>query len=185
MRTGASARPRWHGLRKPLVVALASGGLALAPSGPTSAALSLSTQQIFNFDFTDPAQPPGGEPPYDSVLLQVFLSGATGSLALEIFPDLNGGGSSSTLGPYAVGSVPVAYGFGLSQPGVLDGKFSVGLQSSTLLLDQVTAGACKDGCNFETGPIAGRLVSVPEPGSLALIGIAVAGFAAARRKRRS
>jgi hypothetical protein len=175
-----------HFLRKPLALAMAAGCLTLAGQQTASASTSLSSEAIFNFDFTNP--PDFLAPPYTNMLLDFTFGGSTGSITFEFYDGLDGSGTATSL------TIPSeTTGFhqlNRTDPGLLDGIFSVGLQSNSLTLDSFVAVGC-DGCSpGETAaitlPRTGILStpSVPEPGTLALLGIAIAGLAATRRKPR-
>jgi len=186
MATIATASPGQF-LRKPLALAMAAGCLTLAGQ-QTASATSLSSEVIFNFDFTNPlAFPP---PPYIDMDLAFVFGGSTGSITFEFYDGLDGSGTATSL------TVPSeTTGFHeliRTDPGLLDGTFSVGLQSNSLTLDSFAArGFSSAGCipgevcsitPFRAGTQSTR--GLPEPATLALVGIAIAGLAATRRKPR-
>ncbi len=122
------------------------------------------------------------------MLLDFFFGGSTGSITFEFYDGLDGSGTATSL---VIPSETTGFHeLNRTDPGLLDGIFSVGLQSDSLTLDSFFARGC-DGCiNGEvaaiTLPRAGILSTqgAPEPGTLALLGIAIAGLAATRRKPR-
>jgi len=179
-----------HFLRKPLALAMAAGCLTLAGQQTASASTALSSEAIFNFDFTNP--PDFLAPPYTNMLLDFTFGGSTGSITFEFYDGLDGSGTATSL---TIPSETTGFHvFDRTDPGLLDGIFSVGLQSNSLTLDSFTASgvACLPGVPGEITPCSGTpprtgilsTSSVPEPATLALLGIAIAGLAATRRKPR-
>lgn len=172
-------------VRKPLALAMVAGCLTFAGHQTASASTSLSSEVIFNFDFTNPPAFPA--PPYTNMLLDFVFGGSTGSITFEFYDGLDGSGTATSL---TISETTGFHELNRTDAGLLDGIFSVGLQSNSLTLDSFSARGC-DGCiNGEaaeiTPPRAGILStpSVPEPATLALVGIAIAGLAATRRKPR-
>ena len=174
-------------LRRPLFVAMASGWVALAGLQPAVASTSLTSQAVFNFNFTTE---PVTQPPYFGVFLDADLGGSIGPLTITIYNGLDGsGGTAVTFTFPALAPFNWADLFSTNAAGTDDGVFSVGLQSGSLLLNSIHARGCiNSNCTAETATIPGTLSTtgnVPEPATLALLGIAIAGFAATRRKPRS
>jgi PEP-CTERM motif len=175
-------------LRKPLALAMAAGCLTLAGHQTASASTSLTSETIFNFDFSNPlASLP---PPYTNMLLDFTFGGSTGSITFDFFDGLDGSGTATSL--TIASQAPGFLELNRLDAGLLDGTFSVGLQSNSLTLNTFFARGC-DGCNPDAETVAITLPragipstqGLPEPATLALVGIAIAGLAATRRKPRS
>jgi len=174
-------------LRKPLALAMPAGCLTLAGHQSALASTSLSSEAIFNFNFSNPPTFP--PPPYTDILLDFFFGGSAGSITFEFYSGLDGSGTATSL--VVPGETTGFHELDRTDAGLLDGIFSVGLQSNSLTLDSFSASGCGGGCAIGevaaiTPPRAGILSTqgAPEPGTLALLGIAIAGLAATRRKPR-
>ena len=130
--TKSRIRGSFHCLRTPLYLAMASGCFLLAGSLPAAASVDLTSEKIFNFDFTHPALTP--PPPYAEILFSLSFGGAPGPYTFYFYSDLNGGGSTTS---YAWSGMPSSVA--RTDSGLLDGVFSVGIQSNSLLLNSISA----------------------------------------------
>jgi hypothetical protein len=181
--TAASRR-----LKGTAALLLMIGSLALATSVdavPIPVGTTAADDLIFNFDFTTML----AGAPYTEVTIVANLTDFTfgDSLFLDVFKDVNGtGGVDFFVGPIACTicgngqvQIQITYNLGASAD-ILDGIFSVGfrLGSGAMDLTSVVATATNAAGGFVTLP--GTPVSVPEPGTMGLVLLALAVMA---RKR--
>jgi hypothetical protein len=171
-------------------VAVMSHASFVLPSGS-----SPSDDLIFNFDFSSPpASPPPGHY-FQIFFASVFPPTPAGTVVVDVFDDLNGVGLHQS---FTAGTFQIVIDGTVSGPGVDDGLFSLGFRAtsgSALLSDAPFAYAFASICDLTLSPprcdtvltqnVTGRLQSsdgsVPEPGSVALLGIAAAAFSLRRK----
>lgn len=143
---------------------------------------------ILNFDLSG-ASPP---PPYDNLLAEVILTDVelADIMSVVLYTELDGagtavfGGTVNGIGQFIFS----AFSGDPNSSDILDGIFSwvVSGVSGSFAIDSATAEGFtsieRDVGTGSVGPIE-VITSVPEPGTLSLLAIGLAGFTFARRRR--
>jgi len=175
-------------LKGTAAVVLMIGTLALTTpveAVPIPIGTSPANDLIFNFNF--PAMLAGA--PYVPVVILANLSGFTPDdmFFLDVFNGLNGTGGVAffvgpvTCGPCGNGQVQVQITFNPGAPAdILDGVFSVGFRLGSGAMDLSSIVATATNVAGASLTLPGTPASVPEPGTMSLVLLALAVMARRR-----
>jgi hypothetical protein len=175
-------------LKGTAAVVLMIGSLALAApveATPIPIGTTPADDLILNFNF--PAMLAGA--PYAPVMIVANFTGFTtgDALLVDVFKGLNGtGGVDFSAGPVTCGpcgngmlQITITYNLGASAD-VLDGVFSVGFRLGSGAMDLSTIVATATNAAGASLTLPGTPVSVPEPGTMSLVLLALAVMARRR-----
>jgi hypothetical protein len=136
---------------------------------------------IINFDFT--GQSPA--PPYDFIQGDLNYAGqdAAETVFVDVFTELNGVDlffSIAIPGPNSVG-----FSFVNPFPEFVDGQFSMGIRIATGAVELTSTSAIGTIIGDGSATIVGVVAGVPEPTTMALLGVGLVVLGASRRRNPS